>query len=48
MEKETEYFNAFDKVIAYYDNGQAIVSETIERVFAARFFAVEFRKVLPH
>ena len=48
MEKGTEYFSSFDKIIAYYDNGQAIVQENIGRVFAARFFAGEFRKVLPH
>ena len=41
-------FTSFDKVIAYYDNGQSIIAETINAVFAAKFFEVEFRRVLPH
>ena len=42
------YFSSFDRVIAYYDNGQSIITETINAVFAAKFFDVEFRRVLPH
>ena len=42
-----EYFAGFDRVIAYYDNGQAIVTNIINSVFGAVFFDVEFRRVLP-
>lgn len=41
------YFAFFDKVIAYYDNGQSIITDIIGTVFAAKFFEVEFRRVLP-
>ena len=48
LDEHTEYFTSFDKVITYYDNGQSIITETINAVFAAKFFDVEFRRVLPH
>lgn len=41
------YFTSFDKVIVYYDNGQSIITDIIGTVFAAKFFEVDFRKVLP-
>ena len=48
IDEHVEYFASFDKVIAYYDNGQSIITETINAVFAAKFFEVDFRRVLPH
>lgn len=48
IDENMEYFTSFDKVIAYYDNGQSIITETINAVFAAKFFDVDFRRVLPH
>ena len=48
IDENMEYFTSFEKVIAYYDNGQSIITETINAVFAAKFFEVDFRRVLPH
>ena len=48
IDEHVKYFASFDKVIAYYDNGQSIITETINAVFAAKFFEVDFRRVLPH
>lgn len=48
IDENIEHFTAFEKVIAYYDNGQSIITETINAVFAAKFFEVDFRRVLPH
>ena len=42
-----DYFTAFDTVIVYYDNGQAMVTDVVNTVFAANFFDVDFRRVLP-
>ena len=42
-----EYFFSFDRVIVYYDNGQAPVTELIGTVFGSVFFDVDFRKVVP-
>ena len=42
-----DYFTAFDKIIAYYDGGQALLTDIINTVFAAKFFDVDFRRVLP-
>lgn len=41
------YFICFEKAIAYYDNGQALITSLINAVFGAVFFDVEFRKVKP-
>ena len=41
------YLLSFDKVIAYYDNGQADITNMINTIFNAFFFDVEFRKVKP-
>lgn len=42
-----EYLLSFDRVIIYYDNGQAPVTELIGTVFGSTFFDVDFRKVVP-
>ena len=48
IDDNMEYFTAFGKVIAYYDNGQSVITETISTVFAAKHFDVDFRRVIPH
>ena len=40
-----EYFQNFDKVIVYYDNGQAIVVDLINTVFSAYLSRVDVRKI---
>lgn len=47
FQENMEFFTSFDRVIAYYDNGQAMVTNIINSVFGAVFFDVDFRKVLP-
>ena len=47
MRDNMEYFTSFDRVIVYYDNGQAMITNLINAVFGAVFFDVEFRKVRP-
>jgi len=47
FQEHSEYLLAFDRVIAYYDNGQAEITNMINTIFNAFFFDVEFRKVLP-
>ena len=39
------YFQRFDKVIVYYDNGQAIVTDLINTVFNAYLSRVDVRKI---
>lgn len=41
------YFQSFDKVITYYDNGQVGVNKILASVFNALLENVEFRKVIP-
>lgn len=41
------YFTSFNRVIAYYDNGQALITELVVNVFTKEFFEVDFRKVRP-
>ena len=45
--EHADYLLSFDKVIAYYDNGQADITNMINTIFNAFFFDVEFRKVRP-
>lgn len=47
LRENAAYFLSFDKVIAYYDNGQIEVTRTLNSVFNAFFFDVEFRNVKP-
>ena len=42
-----EYFNQFDKVIVYYDNGQIELSSILNAVLTVLFGDVEFRKAEP-
>lgn len=41
------YFEQFDKVIVYYDNGQAELSAILNAVLSLLFTEVEFRKAEP-
>lgn len=45
--ENAEYFLGFDKVVAYYDNGQAEITDVLNTVLNAFFFEVDFRKVGP-
>lgn len=47
FQENMEFFTSFDRVVAYYDNGQAMVTNIINSVFGAVFFDVDFRRVLP-
>lgn len=42
-----DYFDSFDKVIVYYDFGQAELSSLLNAVFSLLFNDVEFRKAEP-
>lgn len=41
------FWNSFDKVIIYYDNGQVELTKILSSVFNALYTDVEFRKVKP-
>ena len=43
----SDFFNSFDKIIIYYDNGQVELTKIITSVFNAFYSHVEFRKVRP-
>lgn len=47
MRDNLDYFLSYDRIIAYYDNGQTEISEILTTVFNALLFEIEFRKVLP-
>jgi hypothetical protein len=42
-----EYFQSFDQIILYYDNGQVQISRMLNIVLNALFFNVEFRTAMP-
>ncbi|MCL2806771.1 MAG: DUF3800 domain-containing protein [Coriobacteriia bacterium] len=42
-----EYFQSFNTVNVYYDNGQAEVTALVYGIFSATFFNVDIRKVVP-
>lgn len=41
------YFNSFDRIIVYYDNGQGELSKILTAVFTVLLRNVEFKKVIP-
>lgn len=41
------FFQGFDKVIVYYDNGQALVTDLINTVLSAYLSKVDVRKIVP-
>ncbi|MBR4474422.1 MAG: DUF3800 domain-containing protein [Oscillospiraceae bacterium] len=45
--KEEEYWNSFDKIIIYYDNGQKALKRVLNITFNSLFRDVELRKVQP-
>lgn len=47
IERHTSYFNQYDKVIVYYDNGQAELSAILNAVLSILLNDVEFRKAEP-
>lgn len=47
LNRNFEYFNSFDKIIIYYDNGQNELTKILTSVFNILFSNIEFRKVSP-
>ncbi|MDR1238310.1 MAG: hypothetical protein LBK28_08710 [Propionibacteriaceae bacterium] len=47
LRDHAEYFLSFDKVIVYYDNGQAEITDVLNTLFNAFFFNVDVCKVVP-
>lgn len=47
LKEHSEYFESFDKIIVYYDNGQVELTKILTTLFSALFYNVEFRKVTP-
>ena len=47
IEKNKSFFNRFDKIIVYYDNGQIELGSILNTVFSIHFSNVEFRKAEP-
>ena len=47
MTKHEEFWNSFDRVIVYYDNGQVELTKILSSVFNVLYTDVEFRKVKP-
>ena len=45
--KHKAFFDAFDKIIVYYDNGQIELGAILNTVFSIHFSNVEFRKAEP-
>ena len=45
--KYQEYWNSFEKVIVYYDNGQIELTKILSSMFNVLYAEVEFRKVQP-
>ena len=42
-----DFFNKYDNIVVYYDNGQVELNKLLASVFSVLFSNVEFRKVLP-
>ena len=47
MLEHIDYFNSFDRILVYYDNGQNELSSILNAVFSVLFSNVEFRKAEP-
>ena len=47
LRNNEEFWNSFDKVIIYYDNGQIELTKILTSVFNTLYTHVEFRKVKP-
>lgn len=47
LTRHSDWFNSYDRVIVYYDNGQVELTKIITAVFTVLLPHVEFRKVKP-
>ncbi len=47
LKEHSDYFDSFDKIIVYYDNGQVELTKILTTLFNALLYNVEFRKVTP-
>ena len=47
LREKEEFWNGFDRVILYYDNGQVELTKILAAVFGALYTHVEHRKVSP-
>lgn len=47
LAKHADFFNSYDRIIIYYDNGQVELTKIITTLFTVMFPHVEFRKVQP-
>ena len=47
LQNNENFWNSFDKVIIYYDNGQIELTKILTSVFSTLYTHVEFRKVKP-
>ena len=47
IEGHREFFDSFDRIIVYYDNGQIELGAILNTVFSIHFANVEFRKAEP-
>jgi hypothetical protein len=47
IRENLDFFQAFDKIILYYDNGQHELNRILNAVFATELTDYEVRKVLP-
>ena len=47
IQKHRAFFDGFDKIIVYYDNGQIELGAILNTVFSIHFVNVEFRKAEP-
>ena len=47
LRDKTDFWNSFDKIIIYYDNGQIELTKILTSVFSTLYTHIEFRKVKP-
>lgn len=47
LQDNATYFLSFDKVVIYYDNGQAEITDILNMLLNAFFSNIEFRRVFP-
>jgi hypothetical protein len=47
LQDNAAYFLSFERVMVYYDNGQAEITDVLNTLFNAFFFEVDFRRVVP-
>lgn len=47
LDQHAAFFNSYDHINIYYDNGQTQLSRIITSIFSSHFLSVEYRKVKP-